>query len=400
MLDSILIATSGLSGHQKGLKTISDNVANMNTPGFKGGRPQFSDVFLNEAGDPRNETPNPMPGGGLDVLRTTTSFAVGEIRGTGRDLDMAVDGPGFFALRNDRGETFFTKSGRFEFNPDGRLVSVENGYAVMSLKGQQVAGPLELGALRSNPPKPSSLVTFSGNLTSNLTASADTEHTIDNIKVYDAQGGEHVLKLKLTSNTTTGSGVWKVALTEGTTTLSTLGQQFRMIGSSPDPTASEFTVSIRSPDGRMTPITLRLGFDVTGYSTGTSSTLAVKASDGYAPGTATKISFNDIGVLSVTYSNGQSAVGGQLALAEFVSTDDLETVSGALFAQRGAAKPRYLAAGVSSKLQAGYLELSNVDLTDQFSDLILIQRGYQASSQVLSTASEMIQDLYEMKSRK
>lgn len=399
MLDSILIATSGLSGHQKGLKTISDNVANMNTPGFKSGRPQFADVFLSEAGDPRNETSNPLPGGGLDILRTTTSFAAGDIRETGRDLDMAIDGADFFVLRNERGETFFTKSGRFEFNPAGRLVSTENGHEVMSLKGQQLAGPLELGSLGTNPPKISTLVTFSGNLTSNVSSTADTVHNIENIKVYDAQGGEHVLKLKLVSNPTSGSGVWQVTVTEGVNTLSTVGQQLRLIGSTPDPTASEVVVTIQSPDGRLTPVALRLGADVTGFSTGTSSTLVVKSSDGYGPGSATKISFNDLGVLTVNYSNGQVSTGGQIALAQFVSTDDLQTVSGALFEQRGATKPRYVASGVNSKLRAAYLELSNVDLTGQFSDLILIQRGYQASSQVLSTASEMIQDLYEMKSR-
>ena len=159
-------------------------------------------------------------------------------------------------------------------------------------------------------------------------------------------------------------------------------------------------MTVRSPDGRLTPVTLRLGSDVTGYSTGTSSTLVIKSSDGYAPGTATKISFSDVGVLTVNYSNGQVSRGGQLALAEFVSTDDLQAISGALFAQRSDTQPRYVASGVNSTLRAAYLELSNVDLTGQFSDLILIQRGYQASSQVLSTASEMIQDLYEMKSRR
>jgi flagellar hook protein FlgE len=401
MLDTILIATSGLSGHQKGLKTISDNVANMNTPGFKGSRPQFADVFLNNAGDPQNETPLPMPGGGLEILRTSTNFAVGEIRETGRDMDMAINGPGFFVVRNDRGEAFFTKSGRFEFNAAGELVTMEQGYPVMALGGANPTNVINVGSLATNPPKTTTTVTFTGNLSFNgSTSTTPSEHTISDIKVYDVMGGEHLLKLKLTGTGSAGTVTWATELTENGSALSTLGNQFRIIGNTVDSSASEITAIIVAANGLTSTVSFRLGSDVTGLTSGSTSTLAIKTSDGYPPGTPTKISFDETGVLTVTYSNGQSRKGGQLALAEFVSPDALTPATGSLFTASRQAGTRYVAAGTTSRLVAGSLELSNVDLTSQFSDLILVQRGYQASSQVLSTASEMIQDLYDMKSRR
>ncbi|TAK75806.1 MAG: flagellar hook-basal body complex protein, partial [Aquabacterium sp.] len=145
---------------------------------------------------------------------------------------------------------------------------------------------------------------------------------------------------------------------------------------------------------------VRLSAAATGHSTGTGSSLAVEKVDGRPAGSITKFGFDDTGTLVVSYSNGQTRKGGQLAIAEIGDMDQLEQVSGALFRYSGSNPVNLTVAGTRTKLATASLELSNVDLTDQLSSLILVQRGYQASSQVLSTASEMIQDLYEMKSRR
>jgi flagellar hook protein FlgE len=114
----------------------------------------------------------------------------------------------------------------------------------------------------------------------------------------------------------------------------------------------------------------------------------------------TATSLDASGSLVITYSNGQSAKGPKIAVAEFSSPENLTRAGGALFAYEGTDPVRYVELGGSTVLRSGSLELSNVDLTDQFSTMILIQRGFQASSQVLSTANEMIQSLYDLKSRR
>jgi flagellar hook protein FlgE len=397
MIDSIYVASSGLSGHQKGLKVISNNVANLNTPGYKGSQAQFADVFLSQGGDAATGE-STTPGGGLDMLKPTVNFSTGDIRETGRDLDMALDGPGFFVVRDDKGQSLYTKSGRFEFNADGRLVTMDDGMPVMGLTGGSGGGLglIDLGKLRYSAPKATTNVTLSGNLSSTaVVGTTPGTATIEGVTVYDKLGGNHVLKLVFTS---TVSGTWTLDVTENGVSVGT--GTVKTLGSFPDPTADRVSITIRAADGTAGFIDVVLGDQVTGTSGGTISTIAKQKVDGNTAGTVTKTVFDDTGTLVITYSNTLTAKGPQVAVAEFVSPEVLTAVSGALFKYTGGDPVRVIAAGNTTKLVGGSLELSNVDLTDQFSAMILIQRGFQASSQVLSTASDMIQALYDMKSRR
>ncbi|MDO9005732.1 MAG: flagellar basal-body rod protein FlgF [Aquabacterium sp.] len=398
MIDSIHVASSGLSGHQKGLKVISNNVANLNTPGYKGSQAQFTDVFLSQGGD-ASTGESTTPGGGLDTLNPTVNFSTGDIRETGRDLDMALDGPGFFVVRNDQGQTLYTKSGRFEFNSDGQLVTMDKGMAVMGLSGGggRTLSAIDIGQLKNSAPKATTTVTLKNNLSSTAVFNDPLSiATIEATTVYDHLGGNHVLKMVFTP--TAISGTWTLNVTEkgisvGSGTVKTLG-------AFPDPTADRISVTIRAADNTASFVNIVLGNQVTGNSGGTSSQIAMDKVDGNTAGTITKTAFDDTGTLVITYSNTLTAKGPQIAIAEFVSPEVLTAVSGSLFKYTGADPVRVVAAGNTTKLTGGSLELSNVDLTDQFSAMILIQRGFQASSQVLSTASDMIQALYDMKSRR
>lgn len=398
MIDSIHVASSGLTGHQKGLKVISNNVANLNTPGYKGSQAQFADVFLSQGGD-ASTGESTTPGGGLDTLNPTVNFSTGDIRETGRDLDMALDGPGFFVVRNDRGQSLYTKSGRFEFNGDGQLVTMDNGMAVMGLSdgGGRTLSAIDISKLKNSAPKATTTVTLKNNLSSTAVFNDPLSiATIEATTVYDNLGGNHVLKMVFTP--TAISGTWTLDVTEkgvsvGSGTVKTLG-------AFPDPTADRISVTIRAADNTASFVNIVLGNQVTGNSGGTSSQIAMDKVDGNTAGTITKTAFDDTGTLVITYSNTLTAKGPQIAIAEFVSPEVLTAVSGSLFKYTGADPVRVIAAGNTTKLTGGSLELSNVDLTDQFSAMILIQRGFQASSQVLSTASDMIQALYDMKSRR
>jgi flagellar hook protein FlgE len=400
MIDSIYVATSGLNGHQKGLKVISNNVANMNTPGFKGSQTQFADVFLSQGGDSSlGEQTN--PGGGMTTLTPTLTFSDGEIRQTGRDMDMALNGPGFFVVQDNRGDTLYTKSGRFEVNASGDLVTLDKGFKVMSLAGGGLA-PVSTNNFKISRSVVSSQIALSGNL-----SSTGTTHTIASVKVYDSLGGLHDVKLQFdlktvtdpaTSTTSTVPGTWVVKVLEGAMELGT--GEVKLALSRPDPTADRMTFNIKAADNVQTAITVLLGDQITGDSSGTTSTVVVQKVDGNAMGTLTKTAVDETGTLVFTYSNTLTTKGPQLAIAEFVTPDVLSAETGSYFKLGRDDSVRLLAVGTSTKLVSGSLELSNVDLTDQFSTMILVQRGFQASSQVLSTANEMIQTLYDMKGRR
>lgn len=409
MLDTIHVASSGLTTHQKGLRVISGNVTNMNTPGYKGSNNQFTDVFLKEAST-QDRLNTGGQGAGTASLPPTINFRAGEISQTGRDLDLALQGPGFFAVQNDDGQTLFTKSGRFAVNEQGQMVTQDQGYSVLSGAGGSGAlARLDLSSLRIDPYKATREVRFSGNLSSTAGSASTTgpEHTVDNLVVYDAMGAARTLKAEFSvkrvtapgsTEATLQAGVWVVRVLEGTTEVGT--GELRFSSGVPDPLADRFNINLRAADGSTSPVALVLGIQATGFSSGTTSSLVKETIDGNAAGTVTKYAVNDKGQVVVTYTNGRTANGPTLAVAEFLTPEVLQRASGAYFTAPVGQEPRYVAAGDTTKLIANSLELSNTDLTDQFSTMILVQRGFQASSQVMSTASEMIQSLFDLKSRR
>jgi flagellar hook protein FlgE len=410
MLDSIYVATSGLNGHQKGLKNISNNVANMNSPGYKGSNNQFTDVYLRESGQ-SSTGQDLMPGGGLQLLKPSVNFESGEVRATGRDMDTAIQGAGFFVVRDGQGNQLYTKAGRFEFDANGNMVTMEDGYEVLgnaTSDGSSLV-PVTLGNLRFNQMEVSSLVRFVGNLSSTDGDVSDTGPDVktDPVTVYDGQGTARSLTFEFTvkrvtdpatQQVTLESGTWDVKVKEGSIEVGR--GQYKMLGNGADPQAKEFGVALTSANGVVSNVMVALGGSVTALSTGTTSSIKAEFVDGHAPGTLTATSLDASGSLVITYSNGQSAKGPKIAVAEFSSPENLTRAGGALFAYEGTDPVRYVELGGSTVLRSGSLELSNVDLTDQFSTMILIQRGFQASSQVLSTANEMIQSLYDLKSRR
>lgn len=396
MIDSILIANSGLSGHERALRTVSDNVANMNTVGYKGAAITFSDVFLSQDDNPTGDSRLGGSGGGLDVLGTSFNFKAGSMSQTGRSLDTAITGPGFFVVQDPfNGHILYTKNGSFKTDNEGRLVTTDNQYLVMGLNSDGSLSPIETSSMQFHAPQATTEVTLTG-----LLSSSASTHTINDIQVFDAGGSLHKLSMQLDADSTLGNGTWTVTIMEGGQTLLT-GEHFVILSSGPDPTASEIRLELEAEDGAKTSINFSLGVDVrSGLSSGNSSTLKVREIDGFSPGTANAIRFDPNGLLTVDFTNGESKTGQQLALAEFVTTDDLSPVSGAFFQVTHKTPMRYTAAGVASVIASGTLELSNVDLTSQFSELVLIQRGYQASSQILSAANEMLQELFNMRGSK
>lgn len=397
MLDTIFIGMSGLTGYSKGLRVIGNNLTNVNTPGFKGSQLQFADLFYQ--GSIGAEGSGLSGGGtqlgmGLNTLATTINFKAGDVRQSGNELDLAINGEGFFVL-NDDGKSRFTRAGQFELDNEGFLVSSVNKLRVSGLDDNGKLTDMSLSGLQTNAPKATETVKFKGNISSN----AASDVVLSGVKVIDPAGGEHLIKLTFKNNSASTLGNWTVTISDETGTLDVGELQFSSGNPSPDANKFAFTYA---PTG-VEPFSIMLDFsqDVTSFAAANTSTIAVNTQDGVPSGSITKVAFDDEGTIVATYSNGQTAKGMRLALARFNSTQDIVALGGNEFASThdGAVNFGYAKTNAFGSLNSGVVEGANVDLAEEFSNLIVMQRGYQAASHVISTANELIQQLYDMKGR-
>jgi flagellar hook protein FlgE len=388
MLDSIYIGMTGLLGFSKGLKTIADNTANMNTPGFKESSLQFTDLFYS-SGNMSGGSGSGQYGFGLGTAGTTLNFKQGELRNTGNDLDMAVDGTGLFILKDASGNIHYTRAGQFKFNTDGILVNKTDKSTVMGLDPSGNLVPITIAGLQSSAPKATGTVKFSGNISSTATTPTSATAT-----VLDSAGGTHTLTLQFTNTGSSTSTSFNVSILDGTTPVGSGLIQF--VSGSIVPATAQVTLTYTPSGSAPIPLTLDFGTDVTAFAA--TSTLTMSSQNGIASGSLTKATFDESGTLVLSYSNGQSVKGAQLALGRFDTLDALTAVGGNLFDANNASAWHTGVAGQGAfgAVKAGVIEISNVDLSQEFSDLVIMQRGYQSSSQIISTANEMMQELFTM----
>ena len=390
MINSISIAETGLQGYEQALQTISDNTANMNTPGFKGSTSEFADLAFGGGATGDGGSTFGQPGFGLKTLGTSIDFSQGQMQTTSNPLDIAVNGEGYFITKDDKGDVHYTKDGEFKFDDSGTLVSTTSGEKVMGLDSSGALVPISISGLQTNAPHVTSTISFSGVL-----STGQTSDTISDISVIDAAGTTHTLSAQFTP--VTGSTTnWTVTLLDGTTTVGTATLSFSSSGS---PTGStKLGYSYTPSGGTAMPLTLDFSSGVTSFNAGSSSTLAVSTQDGYALGTLTGETFDSTGTLQLAYSNGQKVKNQQLALAQFDSPDQVAVAANNSFTAVGS-KPWQVgvaSSGIFGSLTSNEIEGSNVDLSREFSNLVIMQRGYQACSEVVSTASDMLTALFGM----
>jgi flagellar hook protein FlgE len=397
MFESIYIGLTGLSSFSRNLTVIGNNVSNMNSAGFKNSDLSFADlVYRNvfagtSAGGQGGLT---QFGSGVGIDSTRVLFTQGDLTQTGNPSNLAVQGNGFFVLR-DGDKTFYTRNGGFEFNPDGVLVSTANGMHVAAFSNGGLQD-LSTTALRATPPRATSRVTLLDNL-----STGDTTQDVA-ATVFDSGGASHALTITFTNNAATTPGSWLFTVKDTSGTLASGEVRFNGDGS-PASGFNTFAFTLAPPGGvAPTQITLDFGAaggfaGVTNFSAGADSTIRLGSQDGFAAGQIVSTAFDPDGTLVVSYSNGQTARGQKVALAFFQSPQQLEEQGGALFANPndvpvtlGTAK-----SGVFGTLVGGSVEQANVDLAQQFSELIISQRGYQASSQVITTTNDMIDQLFQ-----
>lgn len=391
MLGAVYIGLSGMDAYSKGLQTISNNVANLNTLGYKSTSVSFSDVFSyggsgltysSNSGDQQS-------GNGVRYGESQIDFQQGDLRQSNGDLDLAIQGSGFLVLLNN-GKTYYTRTGQFVVGKDGYIVQqgTENRLAVLDAQGRPVA--LNLDSKRTNPPLATTRVIFADNLSSSATTA-----TVSDVIVYDSNGGKQTWQVKFDAVTESSPKEWAVTVTDqngrivGTSTL-------KFNGSQVDATTAQITITDTPTNADPLSIILDFSSGVTSFSGGTTSTLRSSSNDGNGVGALAGVTVDSEGQIKLSYSNEKTELVGFVAMADFRDPQSLERIGDGLFKNDGSEKPRLLASDTDGigKLLSKQIEASNVNLSQEFGALILIQRGFQASSQVVSISNDMIQQLF------
>jgi len=383
-MQSFYNGLTGMFNFSKSLDNVSNNISNMNTPGFKG-----NDVFLRSLGDGENNY-------GSQVAGESVRTQAGDIRQTGNDTDMAITGDGYFVLQNTDGDFFYTRAGQFKFDENNQLVDSATGYSVMAIDENGALKKFDVSENKLLPPATTSEVNFFGNLNVN-----DTNGHESKITVYDARGEKYDLKATFTKAAAPATNSWDVTIKDSLdSTLTSFQIQFGN-DSSPLEASSKITKSL-TLNGSSQEIIFNIGsagsLSATTQlpSSGTESTLSSSTKDGHAALGLRSVSFDENGVIEFKYENGDTKEGQQVALALFADPSSLQLTNSGLSTTKSTSKPTIGKPNekLFGSVQSKSLEMSNVDLTQEFADILIIQRGYQASSRIMSVANDMLEQLY------
>jgi flagellar hook protein FlgE len=412
---------SGLNANQEKLNVIGNNLANINTIAFKSSSVDFADLVSQSVG---GSSANPMQVGlGVTVGSIAPNFSQGGIENTGVPTDVAIQGSGFFVV-GDAANRAYTRAGNFSFDANGALVTTDGLFVQGFTATDPVTGNIITTGQPSNivvPPgvlrSPKATTQFG--TVSNLNADAAVGDTFTaSAQLYDALGTSHVATITYTN---TGPGAWSYDITvpgedltggtpgtpksilasPGAVTFDSKGILSKVNGNAAanvsitGPTwadgaaATNLTWALLDPNAK--PV-------LTGF-TAPSSTSSV-TQNGTAAGTVNGISIDSSGQIIATLNSGQTAVVGQLALANFNNPQGLEKVGTNRFGESAAAGVANIGVpgtGGRGSLIGSSLEGSNVDMAHEFTQMILAQRGYQANSKSITTADQLLVDTLNLK---
>ena len=391
---SFNIAMTGLSAVNEQLNTISHNIANAGTTGFKSSRTEFGSIYADSQAM------------GVEVLGTTQSISQGgSLVTTGRSLDLAISGGGFFVTQGSNGDISYTRAGVFGADKDNFIVNAAGqklqGYAVDAAGNLQVGAMGNLQLQNANlPAKATDTLQFSMNLDANEDVPTVTPFDPANVnsynstyttKVFDSQGKEHTLTQYFIK---TADNNWDAHYyADGASVAGPQAMTFGTNGALATPAAP---VTVAFPLPGVDAMSIAIDYS-TSSQYGSDFVVTTNRASGYAAGEQTGLSVEKDGMVYANYSNGQRMLQGQVALANFTNAGGLKNVSGTAWvetADSGAALIGVPGVGPFGELVAGSLENSNVDLTQQLVGLMEGQRNYQANTKVLTTNKELTQVLF------
>ena len=418
-LESLSIGVSGLRSHQTRLDTVSNNIANSSTTAFKRQRAAFSEelgqAILGVGRTAGGSAINPSKvGRGVSVASIDRNFSQGSLNDTGIKTDLALNGDGFFVASPKSGaasdQRRLTRAGNFTFNQNGELVTA-NG---LNVQGWEVNdGKTDTGALKNIQfdPNAQSAAQFTSEASvgGNLSADAEVGDTSEiSSVVYDEQGKAHDVVVDFQKVNNNNPDRWSyeirpsdpsdspfVGSKTGNITFSTDGSIESVDGSNSDLSASIDWKGVNVSGGE----SVEVGFgDLTQYSGSTTSKF--QSQNGNSSGELSGVQFTPEGKLQLNYTNGVQEEKYQLAIGDVNNPNGLEQQGENFFTTTGASGDLQLGrAGrdLQTSVVSGALESSNVDLAKEFSDLIKAQRSYQASSQIITTADEVLNQTVQLK---
>ncbi|MFT5446368.1 MAG: flagellar hook protein FlgE [Gammaproteobacteria bacterium] len=396
---SFSTALSGLHAAQTNLDVVSNNIANSNTHGFKGSRVEFADVYaVSQSGGSQNPV-----GKGVHVGAVKQQHTQGDIELTENNLDLAISGNGFFRL-SDNGATVYSRAGAFSLDNQGFIVNASN----QRLTGFQAdvngtitstQGDLQV-SLNDSTPQASTSLSMSANLDAagTVPAAFDVTNPLTynhsaSSTIYDSLGASHVSTLYFRKDAVNS---WEsftyidgTLASAGADTLSfdNLGQLSQVNGAA----VADITMPAFTSGNGSAPINMTL--DLSQFTQfGGGFRLNAIVQDGFASGRLTGIDVDETGIVLARFSNGRAGPLGQVSLSNFANVNGLSPEGDTAFSETYTSGSALTATPGSRSLglvQAGAVELSNVDLTRELVNMITAQRSFQANAKVISTSEEI-----------
>lgn len=462
MMRSLYAGVSGLQNHQTRMDVIGNNISNVNTYGFKRGRVSFQDMIsqqINGAARPTEEVGGVNPkevGLGMSVASIDTIFTQGNLQTTGVSTDLAIQGNGFFVLKNGD-ETFYSRAGVFGVDSEGTLVNPANGLRVQGwmaedANGRQIvrtsATPTDIviPVGQKDPPKATENVRYFCNLNKNTpeipenpTADQLLEGTWQTeINIYDTYGNAHQVQMNF-SKVPGNPNQWSVSVnvdpdnaeftqtrigfgtTDGVANTYTLnfdntGKLLSVADSAGNTSNPEgeivlqasYNVADSNADAAGNPYrhTFSLSLGTIGSMENTITQAASKSTtkanfqDGYKLGYLDNFKIDQSGTITGVYSNGSVRTIGQVAMASFTNQGGLEKKGDNTYAESinsGMANIGESGTQGKGSMLAGTLEMSNVDLTEQLTDMIVTQRGFESNAKTIQTGDSMLETVINLK---
>ena len=398
LLSSLYTGVSGLSANSEAMGIIGDNISNVNTVGFKSSKAVFSDLFSTVLA---NGSTTRQLGRGSQLSGTLKEFSQGAFEASSNALDMALDGSGFFVVNNGQGNQY-TRAGQFRLNDNG-LVQTVTG---QTLQGQRVTNgtvsstveSIDLAGVQSSPE-----ATTSFTLGANLDASSSATTTFNSpVTIYNSVGTQVIASIQFTKVDGANSWTYNISTSEGTLTSGASGTvSFDSSGNLSSPTTDPSIVIDYSASASPA-LTQTLSWDLvnssgttngklTGFAAASNNNSLVQ--DGFSTGTLVGLTTDSTGIISGLFNNGQTDKLFQVTLGDFLAPTGLQRAGANLFSETADSGQVVLGTagtGGFGGITGQSLELSNVDLAEQFVTMIQTQQAFQASARIITTADDLM----------
>ena len=398
LLSSLYTGVSGLSANSEAMGIIGDNISNVNTVGFKSSKAVFSDLFSTVLA---NGSTTRQLGRGSQLSGTLKEFSQGAFEASSNSLDMALDGSGFFVVNNGTGNQY-TRAGQFRLNDNG-LVQTVTG---QTLQGQRVTNgtvsstveSIDLAGVQSSPE-----ATTSFTLGANLDASSSSAATFNSpVSIYNSVGTQVIASIQFTKVDGANSWTYNISTSEGTLTSGASGTvSFDNSGNLTSP-ATDPSIVIDYSASASPALTQTLSWDLinssgttngklTGFAAASNNNSLVQ--DGFSTGTLVGLTTDSTGIISGLFNNGQTDRLFQVTLGDFLAPTGLQRAGANLFSETADSGQVVLGTagtGGFGGITGQSLELSNVDLAEQFVTMIQTQQAFQASARIITTADDLM----------